>query len=604
MKIAVIGNGVIGLTTAIKLQEEGREVVIYSKDPDRLDLLSTVSLVACALWQPYKLFKNLDEVTEAEFADVKKVSLESLKQLNKIYLSVGSAKSGIYIKKHFEYSSDSIYKENTRILKKDFYYIDVLRDFWKDEGFFDTVADEIELEVDVPFKSIDQNSIEHNFRYLHGYQTFAIDPGVFLKYLTDVFLKMGGEILKKELNLNEIKKLKERIIFNCTGKNGLSLINKNASLIAHRKMSPKKGVLLLYKLKDDHQFENTIVLDELTILCRQNELTIGTGEVKLGESPQILIDRLIKHTIEFISARNINRFGLDDFINYHSIDLFKPDVILVGERPYLSDGKGYVLNQEEFNSKFFRFSVYNNFGHGGSGVTLSCGCANKITDLYLLKVKDRLNSYNENRRKLNVSDVSIELGHFDLKDIKKLSDEELNELLAKEKGRVVDVIQQFSRQNKTYSIVALIDDKKSYRRYDTTIKKFKKGLSKVGVDFIAYESGLINYLDKLQGMLPNNIAKEFYRKMQNHHKLACSQDIFLWYCLRFGIIDFSFDDEVIEAISENAKNGIVGFSSNALISCLNIFLNAYEEKADEFLSKAFGDEVASSVKRIYYSPTR
>ncbi|MCF8246346.1 MAG: FAD-binding oxidoreductase [Saprospiraceae bacterium] len=49
MKISVIGSGVIGLTTAIALQEAGHEVHIFTKDLPE----ATVSAVAAAIWMPF-----------------------------------------------------------------------------------------------------------------------------------------------------------------------------------------------------------------------------------------------------------------------------------------------------------------------------------------------------------------------------------------------------------------------------------------------------------------------------------------------------------------------------------------------------------------------
>lgn len=49
MKISVIGSGVIGLTTAIALQETGHEVQIFTKNLPE----ATVSAVAGAIWMPF-----------------------------------------------------------------------------------------------------------------------------------------------------------------------------------------------------------------------------------------------------------------------------------------------------------------------------------------------------------------------------------------------------------------------------------------------------------------------------------------------------------------------------------------------------------------------
>lgn len=50
-RIVVIGAGVIGLTTALALEQDGHEVVILAKDPGD----SIVSFVAGAVWYPFKV---------------------------------------------------------------------------------------------------------------------------------------------------------------------------------------------------------------------------------------------------------------------------------------------------------------------------------------------------------------------------------------------------------------------------------------------------------------------------------------------------------------------------------------------------------------------
>lgn len=50
MNIAVIGRGIIGLTTAITLQKEGHTVSILSREEPNL----LVSEVAAAYWSPYR----------------------------------------------------------------------------------------------------------------------------------------------------------------------------------------------------------------------------------------------------------------------------------------------------------------------------------------------------------------------------------------------------------------------------------------------------------------------------------------------------------------------------------------------------------------------
>jgi glycine/D-amino acid oxidase-like deaminating enzyme len=596
MKIAILGNGVIGLTTGIKLLEQGRDVVIYSKDPLHLDENKSVSLVACALWQPYKLFNNLEALEKDQFSAIENISLDSLNEFDKVLQKQGPEESGIFIKRHYEYSTDSIYHPSGS-LKADFYYIELLKKFWAERGDYNSVLDEMSVENPLVFMEKNGHVIESSFKFLHGYKTYVIDPSIFLFYLSKRFKQLGGEVIEKELNLNEIKKLKEKVIFNCCGSNGFNFSNNKTNLTP-RKMFPKKGVLMLYKIDPENNYPNSIVLDELTILSRKNELTVGTGEIKENESPAVLIDRLQKHAIQFASAKNISKFDFDEFLQSQKIDLKKPDKILVGARPYIPDGKGYVLNKEKSQSSSRPFVLYNNFGHGGSGVTLCWGSANKITQLYLLGVKQILNSLNEYRNHKLVADFNIEIAHFDIKKLKSLSKKEIEELVFSEERKLKSLFNTLDLSNRKFSILVLIDDKE-IGNDKLVLKEFLSALSLIKVDYIAYESKLVSYLAKLEKNLPLNIAKEFTRKLENNHKLACSQDIFVWYSLRFGIVDFNFEDEVIVAFSDKAKSGECPFVANSLISILDKDLDTYEDKADEYIIRSFGPEIASSIKRYY-----
>lgn len=599
MRIAVIGNGVIGLTTAISLLREGKDVVIYSKDPLHKSTKDTVSTVACALWQPYKLFTNIKEYNASQLKHIQDITLNSLEEFNNILNADGNEKTGVSIRMHYEYSSESIYYNNN--LKEDFYYIELLESYWRTLGVKNPMLKEKKISYPIPFKSINKEGVEQDFIFVHGYKTYVIDPSIFLRYLTDIFYKMGGTVVKKKINLNELKKIKEKVIFNCAGINGNSVItNQGTNNLPSRDLYPKSGVLMLYKLNNpSHRFENTIVLDELTILCRNNELTIGTGEFKEDESPQTLINRLIKHTKDFVESSFIEKFGLDDFLRQQSIDLNIPDKVLIGARPYFPDGKGYHLCKDTYIVKSkYKFNLYNNFGHGGSGVTLCWGCAKEITRLYSESIVNTLNSYNYKRKNENISDFNIEIAHFEITYLTNLSYEEIDNLLQNEKAKLDALFKQLNLYDKKVSISVLIDDKDAQNASET-IKYFISSLIKIGVDFITYESRLVTFVNDIKPVLPTSILNEFNKYMLNHYKLACAQDIFVWHSLRLGLFDCSFDG-IVEPLSTVAKNNEISFLANSIVSILDLNLKPYEDKADNYFSKTYGVEVASTIKRVYY----
>ena len=52
MRVTVVGAGVVGLTCAVRLLEEGHRVDVLARDLP----LETTSAVAAAIWYPYRAF--------------------------------------------------------------------------------------------------------------------------------------------------------------------------------------------------------------------------------------------------------------------------------------------------------------------------------------------------------------------------------------------------------------------------------------------------------------------------------------------------------------------------------------------------------------------
>lgn len=596
MNIAVIGNGAVGYCTAISLLKEGREVSIYTKAVSNKNPIEKVSLVACALWQPYKLYSDLENENLETKESTWKVSEVSLEALFELIDSFSNDKTGVYERMHYEYSVDSI-NEKSR-LKSDFYYVQLLKEFWSKKGRENIILEEVRLK---PNEKIHSKTKEGFFEYLHGYLTYIIDTPIFLSFLDAEFKRLGGTLIERKIDSNSILNLKEKVVFNCTGINGFQTIFKSGkNLIDERKIVAKQGVLLLYKLNKPKVFPNTIVLDELTILCRKNCLTIGTGEIRVNESKEDLIKRLIDLTDELLTNENYNDFEFKEFLELQSIDINEPSKVLVGSRPYFSDGKGYYLNSIDYPSqKKKKISLYNNFGHGGSGITLCWGTAIAIKDIYINKVQTSLTKFNSKRQFLKPMKYSIELCHFDYREIRKLSDYRLEAMVKKEFELLKQQLNSLGIERNEYSISVLIDNKEKQTDYSSE-RRFRKCLESYDIDYIAYEKSLVNYLDQLENHLPTRIKKDFDNRQIYHQTLGCAQDIFLWYSLRFGIVEYDLTDKVITPISENALNENISFFGNSLITLLPKRQRKFEENADEYIRKTFGFEVTSSIKRIYY----
>ena len=498
MKIAVIGSGVIGYCTAISLLKEGKEVIIYTKDNSQKNPENIVSIVACALWQPYKLYKNLDDEPESTRNKTLAVSKSSLEEFYRLSQKFSSDVTGIFKKNHYEYSSVSINKNNR--LKNDFYYIKLLEEFWKSKGERNYILREKKINAK---NYIYLNNSNSPIKYLHGYKTFIIDSPLFLKFLHKQFIKLGGKIKIKLIKPNHLKDLKEKVIFNCTGLNGFQTLSKNnQNNYSKRKIVAKKGVLLLYKLKNTETFCNTLVMDELTVLCRKDELTLGTGEIQKDGNSSLLINRLQKYVNQIINNPGYDDFGLKTFLLNNKIEFDKPNKTLVGSRPYFEDGKGYFLNNFQHpNETNPKFSLYNNFGHGGSGVTLCWGTAFEICKLFSNNTEKHLNSLNLKRANNNVCKFSVEFSHFDFKEIRKLSNEELMQSIKHEYNLMMIEFKLLGINRNEYSISVLIDNKEK-RNDRLSEARLLSCLKEFDVDYIAYEKYLVEYLNQLDQFLP------------------------------------------------------------------------------------------------------
>lgn len=203
---AVIGCGVVGLSTARLLQLRGYRPVIYAKamPPE------TTSNIAGGLWEPTSLFDHGRESStfRAQYPEASRIAFLR-------YQSLASDFYGVRWLPLYSLSSEHEYAAPA-------------------EG-----SPNYEVEKLYPESQILRPD-QHPFRvpFAHRRQTMLIEPAIYLNALIRDFYAAGGQIVMREFaGPREIAALKEDLIFNCTGLGARTLFND-------QELTPIRGQLV------------------------------------------------------------------------------------------------------------------------------------------------------------------------------------------------------------------------------------------------------------------------------------------------------------------------------------------------------------------------
>jgi glycine/D-amino acid oxidase-like deaminating enzyme len=269
-RAAVLGAGIMGLTTARLLQDRGWSVTIYT------DALPphTTSNVAGGQWAPTSVF-DLDRVTPAfqlQFKEAARLAHHAFQTL------VGAGYGVTWKENYFLNSRHSPPRDN--------YYVRELPEL------FPSLA---ELGAD-----------EHPFPspFVYRFVTMLIEPGIFLmRTLSDVRAAGGRVVIRRFLDRSEVLSLGEPVIFNCTGLGA-------ASIFGDAELVPVRGQLV-FMPPDDR-------LDYLTIgggdgvlymFPRADGILLG-GTFERGAShltaDQTTTDRIVNEHIRIVRAMRLH----------------------------------------------------------------------------------------------------------------------------------------------------------------------------------------------------------------------------------------------------------------------------------------------------------
>ena len=200
--VAVIGSGIMGLTSARLLQDAGWDVTIYTRDVYR----HTTSNVVAGEWGPFSAHNPADS------SDAFKAQLEWASRISHhAYTNLTGPKYGIRWLEAYTLSN---------------------AEFADDDGD-ETIGDLFTYKGNL-------GPGEHPFptRYAQRMVTMQIDPGVFLRQVVEDYLLVGGKfVIRNFANVSEILSLAEPVIFNCTGLGA-------AKLFGDDNLVPAKGQLV------------------------------------------------------------------------------------------------------------------------------------------------------------------------------------------------------------------------------------------------------------------------------------------------------------------------------------------------------------------------
>ena len=323
-RVAIVGAGVSGLTSAIVLAERGYRAAIFAEETGQ----RTTSAAAAAIWYPYdaepadaviawalETYKVLVDLSRAPPSGVSMIELRTFSRTGEIQIPDWAIPLGAV-------GIPTVVEESLTVFPSAF-----------TSGFA----------LSVPL----------------------LDTTIYLDYLADRFQKAGGSITRNVRfeSLEDVGRDFDLVI-NCSGIGAKALVH-DADLEPHRGQ-----VAIVPKIEN---LFCAIVCDDAPLMYaipRTNDCVFG-GTNELSES----------RDVDPTSTSHI----LAECMRVLKID--KPQVLAerVGLRPFRKSGVRIERDQLRDGRP-----VVHNYGHGGSGFTLSWGCAENVLGLADLRQRDAL----------------------------------------------------------------------------------------------------------------------------------------------------------------------------------------------------------------------
>lgn len=317
--VSVVGGGVVGLTTALALARSGFEVEVHHDSP----LLGTTSAVATAIWHVYLVDPNDTEVLEW--------SAQTLEEL--LRLSREEPASGVVVVR------------GTELFRSG----DAERPSWS--------------AIPPYFRMLDDEEVAQFEGVRWGYEIDAplVDMTDYLPWLESKVISSGVRYC--ESHVADMEELKSQVVVNCAGLRARDLVDD-------RELMGVRGQYLILK-RDAQTPEQYIGDDEhpsgmAYFIPRPGDVCVGGTEEYGAEDAVFVADEaeMIRRASEFVPWLRTAEITVEGRV--------------VGLRPWRKSG----VRLEADRLPDGRLVVHN-FGHGGSGFSLSYGCANRVVELCL-----------------------------------------------------------------------------------------------------------------------------------------------------------------------------------------------------------------------------
>jgi D-amino-acid oxidase len=308
-EVVVIGCGVVGLSTAIRLRESGLDARIVAAEPAD----ETTSAVAAAIWYPYRAYPEEDVLRWG------RRTFEVFEGL------AGAPKTGVRM------------REGVEVWRRP-----VGEPWWA---------------AAVPgVRRCGAGELPSGYRDGHAFVVPVVEMPVYLRYLGERFARVGGTVERRVVT--DIRDLADegRLIVNCAGLGARKLVGDPS-------VRPIRGQVLRVENPGLDRF----ILDEddpegiTYVVPRSGDCVLGgtaeEDEWGMDADPDVAAAILKR-------CRRLEPRLADARVLEHR----------VGLRP----GRPSVRLEKEADGGV---TVVHNYGHGGSGVTLSWGCAEEAAAL-------------------------------------------------------------------------------------------------------------------------------------------------------------------------------------------------------------------------------